>query len=61
MALGLAAFAVMRQHVMAQLYRPTTQSYEEEAVEQQIALALLHHQDHPARLVPRLGLPQLYV
>ena len=52
---------IARQHLMAQLYRRAERGHEEEAVEQQIAIALLHHQDHPLLLVPRVGLPQLYV
>ncbi len=55
-ALGLAAFAVMGQHLVAQLHCPLQRGDEEEALQQQIAFAFLDDEDDPSRPVPAVGL-----
>ncbi len=55
MPFGLAALAVVLEQLLAIHLPGRERGDEEEAVEQQIALALLDHQHDAARLVPALG------
>ena len=56
LTLATSAREAMRQHRALRLRRPGERGHQEEAVQQQIALAFLHDQDHTPGRVPACGL-----